>query len=120
MAPAARPALEQRQQDRHAVRIPGILRLPEIRGGMYLVTVFDVSRGGLRVSCPRALPSGTRAEIVFNGATVAGTTRYAREVRNEWHLGIEADGLEIRGSRVENSELDLTVLMNDGRVAASR
>ena len=83
--------VQQRRHDRYQVEIPGLLRLQETRGGIYGVTVLDVSRTGLRISCPKALASGTRVEIRCQNIKVLGTVKYSREVGNEIYLGIEAD-----------------------------
>jgi hypothetical protein len=91
---AGSPALEkvqERRHDRYQVEIPGLLRLLETRGGIYAVTVLDVSKTGLRISCPQPFASGTRVEIRCQGKKILGTVKYAREVRNETYLGIEAD-----------------------------
>jgi PilZ domain-containing protein len=91
---AGSPALErvqQRRHDRYQVEIPGLLRLLETRGGIYAVTVLDVSKTGLRISCPKPFASGTRVEIRCRSTKILGTVKYVREVRNETYLGIEAD-----------------------------
>ena len=110
--------LRQRTQDRVPVRLPGILRVPDIRGGVYLVTVLDISKGGLRVDCPRPLPDGTRVEVKFNNSTVFGTTKYARPVNEQFHVGIEADRAQTRRQDVQGPELDLTALLVAGGTTA--
>lgn len=104
------PKPDQRRQDRVAVQIPGILRLPETRGGTYLITIIDVSKKGLRVCCPQALASEARVEVKFNGSTVFGVAKYARTNGNGFHVGIEADKVETAASRPEGAELDLLEL----------
>jgi hypothetical protein len=76
----------------------------------YLITVLDVSRTGLRVSCSTALPMGTLVEVQCRGAAVLGEVRYARNTgRDEFHLGVEAkDATGI--ARQEDGKIDLTVL----------
>lgn len=108
--PASAQTSEQRTQNRVAVRIPAILRLPEVRGGIFLVTVLDLSKTGLRITCPRALPSGSRLELKFNDVTVFGVARYSRAVEEEFQAGIEADGVKQSTGEFQSSDLDLTLL----------
>jgi len=110
------PKPDQRRQDRVAVQIPGILRLPETRGGTYLITIIDVSKKGLRVCCPQALASESRVEVKFNGSTVFGVAKYTRADGNEFHVGIEADKVETTASGPEGGELDLLELFPIARV----
>jgi hypothetical protein len=71
------------------------MRIVGVRGGIYLITVLDVSKVGLQVSCSAAFATGTRVEVRCRGARVEGEVRYSREVRpQEIHLGIEADASE--------------------------
>jgi hypothetical protein len=99
-----------RRHARHVVEAPGLLRLQETRGGIYVVTVLDVSKAGLRIVCPTAIPSGSPVEVKLHGARVFGTVRYAREVGYEFHLGIEADRVEAPVGISAGPELDLTLL----------
>ncbi len=107
--------VEQRRHERHVVELPGLLRLPETRGGIYSVTVLDLSRSGLRVSCPCSVASGTRVEVMCRNVRIAGTVRHAREVADGVHLGIEADAAEAGGNTLETTELDLTALFPNDR-----
>ncbi len=80
------------------------MRVEGIRGGIYLITVLDVSKSGLRINCSTSLTTGTRVEVRCRGASVPGEIRYARDVgQNEFHLGVEA-----------TSEMDLTQLFQIG------
>lgn len=92
------------------VEMPGLLRLHETRGGIYAVTVLDVSQSGLRVSCPRLIMSGVRVEVTCRDVTIVGIVRYARDVGDEIHLGIEADLAETAANNSMPTELDLTSL----------
>lgn len=108
-AAAAPDGLEQRKHDRYQVEMPGLLRIPEIRGGIYVITVLDVSISGLRFSCPRDVPVGSRVEVKCLRAKVGGIVRYVREGEREFHVGIEADLVEAPG-RPADAPLDLTEL----------
>ena len=77
---------------------------------VYVVTVLDVSKSGLRVSCTSALPAATQVEVKCHGAGVRGEVRYCRDVKkNEFHLGIKADGAS-SGAGPQDHKLDLTLL----------
>ena len=110
---------QRRDHDRYVVEIPCLLRVQEIHGGThrgtYGVTVLDLSQAGLRVSCPRTLPSGSRVEITFLSAKIIGTVRYARDVEREFYLGIEADSVETPTERLTAPELDLITLFQADR-----
>ena len=103
--------LGRRRHERFAFEKPGILRLERVRGGLYLITVLDLSKSGLRVNSPRAVPRETRVEVRCLGRTVSGVVRFAREVGpREFHLGIEADRAEADGTVWSAGTLDLTAL----------
>ena len=102
--------IEHRRHDRHVVEMPGILTLQDTRGGVYAVTVLDVSQSGLRLSCPKSLPSGTRVEVKCQKVKIAGTVRYARDAGTEIYLGIEAELAQAGGVEYKPPELDLTLL----------
>lgn len=106
---AAEPATlgEQRRHDRYQVEIPGILRIQEMSGGIYMVTVLDISKSGLRLSCPVPVPSGTRVEVKCQSVKVLGRVKYAREDGHGFNLGIEADLVETQKGTVAAEELDL-------------
>jgi len=101
---------QQRKHDRYVVEIPGLLRIAETRGGIYAVTLLDVSESGFRVSCPKPIPSGTRVEVKCRAAKILGTVRYAREVEYEFHLGVEAAVVDVPGGGAENEKVDLISL----------
>lgn len=102
--------LEQRRHDRHALQLPGILRIEAMRGGVYVITVLDVSKSGLRINCPTTVPNGSRVEVKCQGAKITGRVKYAREVGGqEFHLGVEADGAN-EAAMLPDGELDLTLL----------
>lgn len=109
-APPSSENLGQRRHDRYVVETPGILRLQNTRGGIYVITVLDVSKSGLRINCPTAVPYGSRVEVQCKGAKVFGTVRYTREVGYEFHVGIEADLVEAPIGAAPSAELDLTSL----------
>jgi len=86
------------------------MRIEGVAGGVYVVTVLDVSKFGLRVSCPIALPLGTRVKVACHGAEIAGEIRYARDVeRDGYYLGMRAEAVS-RGGQTQDGEIDLTAL----------
>ncbi len=108
--PAASGPLQKRRHDRYTVETPGLLRLQETRGGIYAITVLDVSKSGLRINCPSAVLSDSRVEVKVHGSTIVGTVRYARSVGYEFHVGIEAELLQTAAGATSGEELDLTLL----------
>ena len=81
---------DQRQEIRHPVHEPAVLRVRAGRNEVYLVTILDVSAGGLRVSGPMRLTQGTPVEVSYAGIDLPGEVRYAREVEpGDIHLGIQ-------------------------------
>lgn len=67
-----------------------LLRAEGGPGRIYLVTILDVSRSGLRVSCPAGLPSGTVVHVRYENLEIPGDVRYSREVEaGAFHLGIQ-------------------------------
>ena len=84
------------------------MRIEGVPGGVYVVTVLDVSKVGLRVSCPVAMPLGTRVKVTCHGADIVGEIRYARDVeRDGYYLGVQADQVS-RAGQVQDAEIDLT------------
>lgn len=81
-----------RAEERYPVQITGTLRAPSIHGAVYTVTIVDVSKSGLRLRCPKALPPGTRVEVHCREADISGEVRYSREIApDEFHVGVQAD-----------------------------
>lgn len=104
--------MQKPRDDRHAVAEPAILRVEQSRSDVYVVTILDVSKGGLRVSCSVPMPAGTRVEVRCRGAAVTGEIRYARNVgRDEFHLGVQVLDAPATG-RSEEGELDLLRLFH--------
>ncbi len=110
ISPSTAAIAQQRAHERFLVKVPGILRVPEIRSTTYLITVLDASKMGLRVSCPIAIAAGTRVEVKFCGATVTGTARYARAVDREYNVGIEASAVETATQGLQTENFDVTML----------
>lgn len=89
---------------------PGVMRIQGKPDHVFVVTVLDISKSGLRVSCASALPADTQVEVKCRGAGVRGEIRYCRDVKkNEFHLGIKADGAS-SGAGPQNGKVDLTLL----------
>ena len=86
-----------RRHFRYPVDVPAVLRLPGVAGGIYIITVLDVSKSGMRVQCPRSLNVGTAVEIRSNNCEVFGEIRYSRPVdKDGFHLGLEASRVKTR------------------------
>lgn len=74
------------------VNVAGVLRVQGIGTNVYVITVLDVSRSGLRVSCPITVPAGSRVEVTACDTDISGEVRYVRDVgTREFWLGIRAD-----------------------------
>src|SRR5271168_1353945 len=102
--------MEQRTDQRYPVEEAAVMRIEGVAGGVYVVTVLDVSKVGLRVSCPVTLSLGTRVKVACHGAEIAGEIRYARDVeRDGYYLGIRADKVS-RGGQAQEVEIDLTAI----------
>ncbi|HLX44112.1 MAG TPA: hypothetical protein VKR43_11790 [Bryobacteraceae bacterium] len=100
--------MEKRSDRRYPIEEAAVMRVEGVAGGVYVVTVLDVSKLGLRVSCPVALPLGTRVKVSCHGADIIGEIRYARDVeRDGYYLGILADALA-RAGHLQDGEIDLT------------
>ena len=107
---------QRRRHERFAFEKPGILRLEKVHGGLYLITVLDLSKSGLRVNSPKAVARETRVEVQCLGRRVSGVVRYTREVGpREFHVGIEADRAESNGTVWSAGTLDLTDLFRLSR-----
>jgi hypothetical protein len=95
-----------RRHRRFAMEMAGLLRIAGIAGGIYMISVMDVSKSGLRIQCPRALDAGTRVEIQCRDFSIFGEIRYSRGMAaDEFHLGIEATAVVT--TEGPQSEIDL-------------
>ena len=87
---------------------------PDVAVGRDKVRQFDLeelSKSGLRINCPTAVPSDSRGELKVQGSAILGTVRYARSVGYEFHVGIEAEVLQTTIDTTRGKELDLTSLL---------
>jgi len=101
----ARSNIDLRADRRYTVDVGGVLQVEGVPTAVYVVTVMDVSKLGLRVSCPVSIPVGTRVEVGCCDTTIFGQVRYASEVGpNDFYLGIRAD-------KNGDGGLDLTLFM---------
>lgn len=83
----SRCAADLRSETRYIVDRPALLRVEGSRP--YLITILDVSRNGLRVSCPEQLAAGIEVSIRLCNVDVPGEIRYAHiALDGEYHLGI--------------------------------
>ncbi len=96
-----------RRHRRFEMDMAGLLRISGIAGGIYMITVLDVSKSGLRIQCSRALDHGTRVEIQCHDFSIFGEIRYSRGMAaDEFHLGIEATAVWTAAGK-QSGELDL-------------
>lgn len=85
--------IDLRADRRYTVDIGGVLRIEGGPASVYVVTVLDVSKSGLRVSCPVSIPVGTHVAVACCNTSIFGEIRYAREVAvDEFTIGIKALG----------------------------
>jgi hypothetical protein len=90
---------------------PGVMRIQGKPDHVYVVTVLDVSKSGLRVSCASALPVATQVEVKCRGAGVTGEIRYCRDVKPaEFNLGIKAYEASSGAGPQAAGRVDLTLL----------
>jgi hypothetical protein len=105
-----RGQVSQRKDPRNSVSVGALMHT---EGRSLVVTILDISRTGLRVRCPIAVPALTSVEITWGEITVGGTIRYAREVEaNEYNLGISADVLSTADGPADMEGLDLNSLFD--------
>jgi hypothetical protein len=106
--------MDQRLDRRFPVEEAAVMRVEGQAGGVYVVTVLDVSKSGMRVSCPISLPLETPVTVRCHGAEISGNVRYARNIGfYGFHLGIKANVVS-RGGQIENADFDLTELFRVG------
>jgi hypothetical protein len=102
--------MDQRREVRYQVQEPCTLRVTGERGAVYVITILDVSKAGLRLSGSIALAPGAHVEVLCRGVKISGYVRYSRNTgREEFHMGIRAED-DSPGPRTEEGELDLTLL----------
>jgi len=110
--------MEQRRDQRYPVEEAAVMRIEGVSGGVYVVTVLDVSKFGLRVSSPIAMPLGARVKVACHGAEITGEIRYARDVEPDgYYLGVLADSVS-RGGLPLPGDIDLTALFRVRRHAS--
>jgi hypothetical protein len=81
---------EQRSEVRYRVEQPAMMRVLGAHVDVFLVTILDASRSGLRVSCPKGFAVGTQVEVSFAALKLPGQVRYVRLVEaGTSHLGIQ-------------------------------
>lgn len=96
--PAPAPNIDLRADRRFPVDVGGVLQVVGVSTDVYVITVLNVSRFGLRVSCSVPLHLWTQVEISCCETLVRGEVRHSTEVGyDEFQIGILAQ-----------SEIDLT------------
>jgi hypothetical protein len=108
---------KQPRDPRYPVEEAGVLLAKQMHVEPYLVTVFDVSRSGLRVRCTSGFPIGTEVTVSCGGADIFGTVRYSRMVFGdvEFNVGIQASRLTTKEG--DANEMDLTRIFKVKRYA---
>jgi hypothetical protein len=102
-------AMDLRRDTRYPVKEPCTLRV-EGEDGIFLVTVLDVSRYGVRFSTSAHLQPGTPVELLCGGVPVQAEVRYVRNTgKDEYHVGVLARP-HSQGPRDVDGGLDLTLL----------
>jgi len=83
--------IDLRADRRFNIEVAGVLQVVGTASAVYVVTVLDVSKSGVRVSCPDSLSEGTRVEVACCDTCISGSVRYSREVAaGEFYVGIKA------------------------------
>jgi hypothetical protein len=86
------PYIDLRADRRFHVEVAGLLQYGGIPGAIYVITVLDISRFGMRTQSPVPLSAGLRVEVSACGSTISGTVRYCTPTDDcEFHIGIQAD-----------------------------
>jgi hypothetical protein len=87
------------------------MRIEDGPEGVYSITILNVSKTGLRVSCPTKPSPHAHVEITCGSAKISGTIRYVRELsQDEFNLGISADRVSGDDRFGDDKEMDLTLL----------
>jgi hypothetical protein len=90
-APKA-PWAEVRSEIRFPVDLGAVLQVEGDPTAICVVTILDVSKSGMRASCPVSIQAGARVEVTCCYATISGEVRYVREVSDdEFHVGIKVE-----------------------------
>jgi hypothetical protein len=110
--------MDLRKDTRHPVKEPCTLRVQGYEG-VFLVTVLDVSRSGVRLSTSAHLIPGTSIELICQGVPIAAEVRYVRNTgKDEYHVGVLAQP-HSPGPRARDGSLDLTLLFPANRPRSS-
>jgi len=103
--PSIRTPIDLRADRRYLVDVGGVLQVEGLATNVYVVRVINISRSGLRVSCPISVSVGSRVEVTSCHTSIVGEVRYTREVDvSEFWLGIRAD-------KATDGGLDLTAFL---------
>jgi hypothetical protein len=102
--------MDLRREVRYQVQEPCTMRIVGERGGVYVITILDVSKVGMRLSGSIPFHSDTPVEVLCRGVKITGQVRYSRNVgKDEFHIGVLAEP-NSDGPRSQEGELDLTLL----------
>lgn len=86
------PYIDLRADRRFHIEVAGLLQYEGMPGAIYVITVLDISRFGLRVHCPVPLSPGLRVEVSACGSRISSTVRYCTPSDDyEFYIGIKAD-----------------------------
>jgi len=103
------PGRDSRQEARYPVNVPGSVRIQGSAMETCEISVLDVSKSGLRIRSPKAIPEGTQVDVESSGATITGEIRYVRTLEEGgFNMGIRAYSANEAEGR--DGALDLTVI----------
>ena len=89
---SAPQTIDLRADRRFTVEVGGVLQVEGSASSVYVITVRDISKSGLRVSCPVGLREGIRVEVDCCQTRIEGEVRYCQEVfADDFCIGIKAD-----------------------------
>jgi len=85
-------SVDLRADRRFNIDVAGVLQVVGAVGAVYVVTVRDISKSGLRVSCPVSLSDGLRVEVSCCDTSIYGEVRYSRAVgADDFYVGIKGE-----------------------------
>jgi hypothetical protein len=74
--------IDLRADRRYTVDVGGVLQIEGIPASVYVVTVLDVSKSGLRVSCPVSIPVGAQVTVACCNTSISGVSILAMRFLN--------------------------------------
>jgi hypothetical protein len=97
-----RTPINLRANGRFMLNVAGVLEVKGLAANIYIITVLDIARCGLRVTCPVSVPVGSRVVVTSCHTDIVG------EVRNTRAMGVNEFWLDIKADTGADGGLDLT------------